>query len=108
MLEHVQHLDLAAEDCRTLFGWNVYPDPVTHGLRSDQLRLLPHADTDVISLLFQRPGVRLEGGTNAAQLHALEQLLPGKGPRHNLLEWAAWIKIAAHANAWLLMMPAVA
>ena len=53
----LQHLNLEAEDCRTLFGWNHYPDPKRQGLRSDQLRLLPHADTDVITLLFQRPGV---------------------------------------------------
>ena len=39
-----------------MFGWNYYPDPHESKLRSDQLRLLPHADTDVITLLFQKPG----------------------------------------------------
>ena len=52
----MQQLDRGAEDCRTLFGWNHYPDPLKQGLRADQLRLLPHADTDIITLLFQRPG----------------------------------------------------
>ena len=52
----MQHLEPEAEDNRTLFGWNYYPDPHKSKLRSDQLRLLPHADTDVITLLFQKPG----------------------------------------------------
>ena len=52
----MQHLDPEAADNRTLFGWNYYPAPDKCKLRSDQLRLLPHADTDVITLLFQKPG----------------------------------------------------
>ena len=52
----LQHLNTEAEDNRTLFGWNYYPDPRKSKLRPDQLRLLPHADTDVITLLFQKPG----------------------------------------------------
>lgn len=52
----LQHLNWRDKDCRTLFGWNHYPDPVEQGLQPNQLRLLPHADTDVITLLFQRPG----------------------------------------------------
>lgn len=61
-----QHLNWRDKDCRTLFGWNHYPDPVEQGLQPNQLRLLPHADTDVITLLFQRPG---EAGL---------EILPGK------------------------------
>lgn len=52
-----QHLDLRAEDARTLFGWNYYPAPKQGTPQAQQLRLLPHADTDVITLLFQRPGL---------------------------------------------------
>ncbi|KAK9796266.1 hypothetical protein WJX73_008902 [Symbiochloris irregularis] len=59
-------LDVDAKDCLTTFGWNRYPDPKQQGLRTDQLRLLPHADTDIITLLFQRPG---EGGL---------EILPGR------------------------------
>lgn len=55
----MQHLDTEAADNRTLFGWNYYPDPHKSKLRPDQLRLLPHADTDVITLLFQKPGNHL-------------------------------------------------
>ncbi|KAK9915336.1 hypothetical protein WJX75_007797 [Coccomyxa subellipsoidea] len=51
-----EHLDLQAEDARTLFGWNFYPAPKPGSPQARQLRLLPHADTDVITLLFQRPG----------------------------------------------------
>ena len=62
----MQHLDPEAADNRTLFGWNYYPDPQKCKLRPDQLRLLPHADTDVITLLFQKPGSRLLAGSSAA------------------------------------------
>ncbi|EIE19347.1 Clavaminate synthase-like protein [Coccomyxa subellipsoidea C-169] len=51
-----EHLDLQASDARTLFGWNYYPAPKPGSGQARQLRLLPHADTDVITLLFQRPG----------------------------------------------------
>ena len=64
----MQHLEPEAEDNRTLFGWNYYPDPHKSKLRSDQLRLLPHADTDVITLLFQKPG---SGMMHAATRHDL-------------------------------------
>ncbi len=50
-------MDLEAEDARTLLGWNYYPAPKFGTPQAHQLRLLPHADTDVITLLFQRPGV---------------------------------------------------
>lgn len=52
-----QHLNPEAPDNNTLFGWNYYPDPASSNLQPDQLRLLPHADTDVITLLFQKPGI---------------------------------------------------
>lgn len=56
-LRFLQHLDVAAEDARTLFGWNFYPAPQPGTPEAQQLRLLPHADTDVITLLFQHPGM---------------------------------------------------
>ena len=91
----VQHLDLKAEDARTLFGWNYYPAPRSGTPQAQQLRLLPHADTDVITLLFQRPGAN----PSVPRQH-LRTLIPSSP---GILLWAVHLTKACRSPVRLAM-----
>ena len=57
----VQWLDLQAGSNPSLLAWNYYPPKqrTAEGQGAKEFRLHAHADTDFLTLVFQRPGEAL-------------------------------------------------
>ena len=52
----LQAMDTEREDSLSACNWMHYPDVSHREVPAGQLRLHPHADNDILTLLFQRTG----------------------------------------------------